>query len=110
MPEAMTAGALRETSPPNGRGHRLLHDGFVQVKARGRTPFRISTDACRRKHELPAPLRRRGRVLALECERQHEASLATREVALMLDLHHTHAASSAANTVPLVMPSSPACV
>src|ERR1700687_1601066 len=39
MPEARTAGALRETSPPNGRGHRLLDDGFVQMKREGGSYF-----------------------------------------------------------------------
>jgi hypothetical protein len=73
---------LRETSTPNGFGHRFLDDRFVRVKPRGWTPFRIPTDPRRRKHELPAPLCRRARVLAIERERQHDAPFATREVAI----------------------------
>jgi len=87
---AVATRVLRESSPPNRPGDGTLDRGFVQVKAGGWIPFRISADSRRRKHELPAPLRRRSSVLAIERERQHDASFATREVALMLSLHRHH--------------------
>ena len=44
VPKAVASRVLRESSPPNRLGDGTLNRGFVQVKAGGWTPFRISTD------------------------------------------------------------------
>jgi hypothetical protein len=48
--------------------HRLLDNGFMEVKARRWSPSRIGADASGRKRELPTPLRGRIQVLAVERE------------------------------------------
>jgi len=83
----VTTRVLGEPSTPNRFGNCTLNRRFVQVKARGWTPFRVPTDPRRRKHELPARLCRGSRVFAIEREREHDTPFTAQEVALVLTLH-----------------------
>lgn len=83
VPEGVAARALRDVGRPHRRRKRPLHGRFVQVKPRRRTPPGIPADAGRREDELPPPLARRVRVLAIQCARERRGAKAGRQVRLM---------------------------
>jgi hypothetical protein len=57
--KTVRTGVLRQTGSTNGVRNFPLDDRLVQVKARRRTPARISTDPRARKHELSRPVQHR---------------------------------------------------
>ena len=84
MPESVRTHTFGNACLPRRVRHRFLDDRFVNVEPGRWSPFRIGAYARGRKDELPGPLRRCVRVLAVERERQDNAPESSREIRLML--------------------------
>jgi hypothetical protein len=87
MPERVWTHTPGDTRLPCRVRHRLLDDRFVKVESGRWSPSRIRTHPGSRKDELPRPLCRRIRVLAVECERQDDAAESAREIRLVQPLN-----------------------
>lgn len=57
VPEGVRSDALRDTGPTHSIRDLPLDRRLVQMKARGWTPLRITTDPRGGKHKLPGPVR-----------------------------------------------------
>ncbi|OFW08718.1 MAG: hypothetical protein A3H96_08630 [Acidobacteria bacterium RIFCSPLOWO2_02_FULL_67_36] len=87
MAKAVAARPLGQSRSAARGGHGLLHDALVRMET-GRRPIRrIRADPRRRKHELPSPLRRGVRILAVQCLGQHHAADPGAQISLMLAAH-----------------------
>ncbi len=60
---------------------------LVQMKARGWTPLRVTTDPCGRKHKLPGPVRGGVGILAIQCKEKHDPPHTVGEIPLVLSFH-----------------------
>jgi hypothetical protein len=73
--------------------HVALHRVGQHVVASHGATARVTRGRLRREHVLPAPLERRPRILALDCERQLRAAVATQRRALVFGVHHVEVPS-----------------
>jgi hypothetical protein len=87
MPKRVWTHTLGDTRLPCRVRHGLLDYRFVKVKPGRWSPSRIGTHARSRKDELPRPLCRRIRVLAVERGRQDHTAESAREIRLVLPLN-----------------------
>ncbi len=83
MPKHMARHPLADLRDRRRLCNRPLHGGLVQAVPARRPPSRVATNARRREHELPPPLRWRVRILARQRIRQHHPAITSREVALV---------------------------
>ena len=83
----MRTGSLREAGAPHRVRDLLLDCRLMEMIARGRTPPRIAADPHGGKHELPPPVSRGVRILAIKRERENNASQAFGQIAIVLPLH-----------------------
>ncbi len=87
MAQDVRTDTLRDACSARRLRHRLLYHGLVQVISRRRPESVIPADPSRRKHELPPPLRRGIRELAIQREGQDHSPESARQIVAMHPPH-----------------------
>jgi hypothetical protein len=87
MAEGVATDSLRDPCPPDRARDRALHHRFVQMIARRWSKSRVSADACRGKHELPARVNGRVWIFLVERARQNDAAQTVGKIMLVLAAH-----------------------